>query len=405
MDAAFGPKNFLNEIIWKRTTTKGDYKQGAVNWPRIHDVILYYCKDRDSGIEFTQMFAPYSDDYLSSKYPYEDDQGRRYGLWDVTAPGSGSRGHPRFEFMGVTRYWRYSKDKMEALLSQGRIIQPSRGAVPRYKRYLDEMPGISLGDDWNDIPPINSQAQERLGYPTQKPEALLERIILASSRAGDTVLDPFCGCGTAVAVAQRLKRHWIGIDITHLAITLIRHRLKNSFGNRVPYRVIGEPVSLPDAQALAEQNAYQFQWWALGLVGARPTEQRKGADRGIDGRLYFHDEPGGKTKQIILSVKSGNVTVKDIRDLRGVLDREQAEIGVLITLEEPTKPMQAEAASTGFYKTPYGNHPRLQILTVGQLLEAGGRIDYPPELARNDLTFKKAPKARKAGPQQLPLKQ
>jgi len=189
-----------------------------------------------------------------------------------------------------------------------------------------------------------------------------------------------------------------------LAITLIRHRLKNTFGNKAHYEVVGEPVSLPDAQALAQQDPYQFQWWALGLVGARPTEQKKGADRGIDGRLFFHDEPGGKTKQIVLSVKSGNVTVKDVRDLRGVLEREQAEIAVLITLEEPTKPMQGEAASAGFYKTPYGNHPRLQILTIQELLETGRRIDYPPEFARTDMTFKKAPKARKAGPKQLSLK-
>ncbi len=207
---------------------------------------------------------------------------------------------------------------------------------------------------------------------------------------------------TAIAVAQRLNRQWIGIDITHLAITLIRHRLKNTFGGEAEYKVIGEPVSLPDAQALAQQNAYQFQWWALGLVGARPTEQKKGADRGIDGRLYFHDEPGGKTKQIVLSVKSGNVTAKDVRDLRGVLEREQAEISVLITLEEPTKPMLGEAASAGFYKTPYGNHPRLQILTIKELLEEGRRIDYPPEQARVDMTFKKAPKAR-GTTKQLPL--
>ena len=405
MDAVFAPDNFVNEVSWKRTTTKGDYRQGAFNWPRIRDVILYYCKDRRQKATFQQQFAAYSTEYIASKYSHKDTGGRAYMLDNLTAPGAGSRGRPKYEFMGVTKYWRYSKEKMKLLLAQGRVVQPSPGAVPRYKRYLDEMPGIAIGDEWGDIPPINSQAQERLGYPTQKPEALLERILNASSNEGDTVLDPFCGCGTTIAVAQRLKRRWIGIDITHLAISLIRHRLKNTFGNKVQYQVIGEPVSLPDAQALAQQNAYQFQWWALGLVGARPTEQKKGADRGIDGRLYFHDEPGGKTKQIVLSVKSGNVTVKDIRDLRGVLDREQAEIGVLITLEEPTKPMQGEAASAGFYKTPYGNHPRLQILTIRELLEEGRQIDYPPEFARADLTFKKAPKARRAGSQQLPLKQ
>jgi NACHT-associated inactive restriction endonuclease len=204
-----------------------------------------------------------------------------------------------------------------------------------------------------------------------------------------------------VVVAERLKRQWIGIDITHLAISLIRHRLKDAFGDKAKFEVIGEPVSLPDAQELAKNDPYQFQWWALGLVEARPVDHKKGADHGIDGRHYFHDDEGGKTKQIILSVKSGGVTVKDVRDLRGVIEREQAEIGVLITLEEPTKPMLSEAASAGFYKTPYGNYPKLQILTIEKLLE-GGRIDYPPEHARVNVTFKKAPKARHAS-KQLPL--
>ena len=176
-------------------------------------------------------------------------------------------------------------------LNDGLVIQPHPGAIPRFKRYLDEQDGKPIGDVWMDFPPINSQAQERLGYPTQKPEALLERIVKASSNEGDVVLDPFCGCGTAVAVAQRLNRQWIGIDITHLAITLIRHRLKDSFGDSVKFKVIGEPVSIPDAGTLAKNDPYQFQWWALGLVGARPVEQKKGADKGIDGRLYFHDEP------------------------------------------------------------------------------------------------------------------
>jgi len=252
------------------------------------------------------------------------------------------------------------------------------------------MKGVALGDMWWDIPAINSQAQERLGYPTQKPEALLERIINAGSNEGDTVLDPFCGCGTAIAVAQRLNRNWIGIDITHLAIGLIKSRLRDAFGDEVSntYKVIGEPTSLPDAQELAHEDPYQFQWWSLGLVGARRTEQKKGADQGIDGRLYFHDEENGKTKQIILSVKSGHISVKDVRDLRGVIEREKAEIGVLITLEEATKPMRAEAAAASFYKSPWGSHPRLQILTIAELLD-GDRIDYPPTV---NVTHKRAPR-------------
>jgi len=256
---------------------------------------------------------------------------------------------------------------------------------------------------WRDISAINSQAQERLGYPTQKPEALLERIINASSNEGETVLDPFCGCGTAISVAQRLNRNWIGIDITHLAIGLIKSRLLDAFGRSVAktYTVIGEPTSLPDAAELAHEDPYQFQWWSLGLVGARPTEQKKGADQGIDGRLFFHDEGGtGKTKQILFSVKAGHVNVSQLRDLRGVIDREKAEIGVLLCLEDVTKPMRTEAASAGFYKSPWGNHPKLQILTIEELFEGKG-VDYPHPAG--NLTFKRAPKVETPVPEQMEL--
>lgn len=389
LDAIFEGPNFLNEIVWKRTTTKNDYVQGARNWPRIHDVLLNFGKAAPTAT-FNQPFAEYDESYIRSHYYSVDEDGRHFQLTDLTAPGSGMRGHPQYEFMGVTRYWRYNKEKMQKLLEEGRVIQPRPGGVPRYKRYLDEMKGVALGDMWWDISAINSQAQERLGYPTQKPEALLGRIINASSNEGDTVLDPFCGCGTAIAVAQRLNREWLGIDITHLAIGLIKSRLRDAFGDDVSktYEVIGEPVSIPDAQELAKEDPFQFQWWSLGLVGARRIEQKKGADQGIDGRLYFHDDESGKTKQIILSVKSGHISVKDIRDLRGVIEREKAEIGVLITLEEPTKPMRTEAAAAGFYKTQWGNHPRLQILTIAELLE-GARMDYPPTV---NVTHKRAPR-------------
>jgi site-specific DNA-methyltransferase (adenine-specific) len=242
---------------------------------------------------------------------------------------------------------------------------------------------------------LNANDPERLGYPTQKPRRLLERILLASTAEGDTVLDAFCGCGTTVEAAQKLGRRWIGIDVTFLATNLIKGRLLDAFGAEVTYRVIGEPKTVQDARALAEQDKYQFQFWALGLVKARPapSEQKKGADRGIDGRLFFHDEwPSGKTKQVILSVKGGHVGVGDVRDLRGVLDREQAQIGVLITLEEPTQPMRAEAASCGSYQSPWGTHPRLQIRTVGELL-AGRKVDMPPP-GQVNVTFKRAPAAK-----------
>jgi len=206
------------------------------------------------------------------------------------------------------------------------------------------------------------------------------------------VLDPFCGCGTAIAVAQRLNRPWIGIDITQAAIRTIKERLADTFGGEVQYTVIGEPTTVPDAQALAAQDPYQFQWWALGLVGARPAEGKRGADQGIDGRLYFHDGNTAETKQIIFSVKAGHTGVAHVRDLRGVVDREQAEIGVLITMQAPTQPMRTEAASAGFYESPWGQHPRLQLLTIDDLL-SGQKVDYPMVRGAN-VTYEKAPRAK-----------
>jgi hypothetical protein len=293
---------------------------------------------------------------------------------------------------------------MDDLIKQGRVVQPRPGAVPRYKRYLDEMPGLALGDVWMDIPPINSQAQERLGYPTQKPEALLERIIASSSNPGDVVLDPFCGCGTTIAAAQKLERNWIGIDITHLAINLIKSRLQDAFGEDIKktYRVIGEPVSIPDAEQLAAEDPYQFQFWALGLVGARPHEERRGADKGIDGRLFFHDEgASGKAKQVIISVKAGKVTRSHVHELRGVVEREKAQIGVLISFHEPTRQMREEAASAGFYDSPWGKHPRIQLITIAELLD-GRTIDYPRTKGSN-VTYKQAPRAVKKVAEQLDL--
>ena len=235
-----------------------------------------------------------------------------------TTEGESGQDWRGFSVRAIGRHWRTTQAELDRLVNEGKIYFPPNG-FPRGKRYLDEAEGVLLQAVWTDISPINSQAQERLGYPTQKPEPLMERIIRASSNEGDIVLDPFCGCGTTISVAQRLKRRWIGIDVTHLAITLIKHRLHTAFRRLADFKVIGEPVSLPDAETLAKQDPYQFQWWALGLVGARPVEQKKGSDKGIDGRLFFHDDPAsGKTKQIIFSVKSGHVGVKDVRELDSV---------------------------------------------------------------------------------------
>ncbi|MGO9274572.1 MAG: DNA methyltransferase [Terriglobia bacterium] len=388
MDAGFRPEHFLSEVVWKRTGTHSSAKR----WGPIHDTILVYAKATPSH-SWNRPYVPLSDKHMERHYRHLDSQGRRYEHGELTAPGirRGKSGLPwrGFDVTSLGRHWTTTVDGLEELYASGRIYLPEDGSWPRRIRYEDESKGRALGDVWEDIPPLNMVARERLGYPTQKPEALLERVINASSNVGDTVLDPFCGCGTAVAVAQRLKRQWIGIDITHLAIGLVRRRLFDAFGSSLQFEVKGEPVSMPDAEKLAREEPYQFQAWALGLVGARPTELKKGADKGIDGRLYFHDKPR-TTRQVIISVKGGHPMLTHVRDLRGVMEREKAEIGVLITMREPTQPMRAEAASGGFYKAPWGKEsPRLQILTIADLL-SGKAIDFP----RENVTFKKAPKAQ-----------
>ena len=382
LDSIFGVGLFRTEIIWERVTSAASSKAIANSFPRNHDVILMYTKGKDST--FNRIYQPYSEKYIG-RFTHEDGRGKYY--WDHLKT--------------------YSQETLERLIEEDRVKLPlTPGRNPRVKNYLHEGKGQLLSNVWSDIPPINSQAQERLGYPTQKPEALLERIIKASSNEGDLVLDPFCGCGTTVSVAQRLGRAWIGIDITFAAMTLMKERLVRAFGDQVKYKTVGEPTSLPDARALAESDPYQFQWWALGLVGARPADEKKGADHGIDGRLFFHDEPtGGETKEIVLSVKAGHTNVAHVRDLGHVVDREGAVIGVLITMQEPTRPMRAEAAGTGFYVHPVTGqrYPKLQIVTVEELL--AGKLIERPYASFPTATFKPAPAAKKAHaePPALPL--
>lgn len=261
---------------------------------------------------------------------------------------------------------------------------------------------MPVQDWWDDILRVGNTSRERLGYPTQKPETLLERIIKASSNEGDTVLDSFCGCGTAIAVAQRLNRRWIGIDITHLAISLLKYRLSDAFGDDVKYEIIGEPIDEASARALAQQDRYQFQWWALSLIRARPYQgKKKGADEGVDGVIYFQDIDPEKpkkpvTQKIIVQVKSGRVSVKDIRELKTVVDNQNAVIGVFITLESPTKPMITEAATAGIFQRFQATYPKIQIRMIKELLEGRG-IEYPQ--TNIDLTFKKAVRRSKSGDQ------
>jgi len=424
LDAIFGPTKFRTEIIWKRSSAHSDTRQGRKQHGRIHDVLLFYTKGDEW--QWNPMHTPYDPEYVAERFRNADAHGR-YKDADLTAAKPGgdtsyewrvkrrSRGEwthdlsnewesPKdgWEYRTVRpspgRYWAYSRTNMIAFAEDDRLHYFSSG-MPRLKQYAEDLPGIGLQDLWSDIPPINSQAQERLGYPTQKPEALLERVLTTSSNEGEIVLDPFCGCGTTISVAERLHRRWIGIDVTHLAISLIRHRLQSAFGSKLaPYEVVGDPKDLEGARALAEVNRHQFEWWALSLVEARPAQdKKKGADAGVDGYVYFFDDKSGQAKKIAMQVKSGHVGASQIRDLKGAIEREKAAIGGFITLEEPTAPMKKEAASAGFYvpeNFPRMKCPRVQILTIEELL-AGKQLDYPRVAPAG--TFKAAEPTPKAG--------
>ena len=389
MDAIFGPTSFKNEVIWKRTSGHSD----ARKYGRAHDVILYYTQSNKAI--WNQPYQPFDDGYVEQYYSYKDPDGRRWMSGDLGAAGLQGGGY-EYEWKGVTRVWRVPQTTMERLDSEGRVFYTKNG-IARRKRYLDESNGLKAQDIWADIQALRSWHTERLGYPTQKPEALLERIISASSNEGDVVLDPFCGCGTAIAAAERLNRNWIGIDVTHIAITLIRHRLRDSFGEELrPYSVLGDPKDLPSAAALAQNDRYQFEWWALGLVDARPAQdKRKGADSGVDGYISFFDDGSGKAKRVVVQVKSGHVQRNQIATLKGDMEREKAEIGLFVTLEPPTAPMRSEAAAAGFYEpSHFLNHkfPRVQILTIEELL-CGAQAQYPR--FGPDATFRKAPRRQR----------
>lgn len=344
LDAVFGPRSFRNEIIWHYfNKMQGNIKRLASD----HDLIFWYSKGRD----FT--FHPVMEERVGGP------QRMLKRRWD-----------------GERQMLVNAKDE------SGKVQY-----IERTHRMADDV--------WR-MPMLQPASRERLGYPTQKPVALLERIIAMASNEGDVVLDPFCGCGTTIDAAQHLGRRWLGIDITHLAIGLIKHRLLDRYGLDVAktHRVIGEPTTVDDAAVLAKEDPFQFQAWALGLVGGRIAgSDRKGGDKGIDGRLYFHDSANGPTRQVVLSVKAGHLVPAYVRDLRGVLARERADLGVLISFESASSGMRAEAADAGFYESPWGKHPRIQLLTVGEILD-GRRIDYP--VAAN-VTLRRAQRAESGG--------
>jgi DNA modification methylase len=330
MDAVFGADNFRNEVVWAYSNSGRPRDRYAQK----HDILLVYGRAASTYFNAKAARVPYSQAYIDSHFRDVDEQGRKV--------------RRRFD------------------AGKWRVYYPDEGMIPN--------------DVWTDIPSLNSVARERLGYPTQKPVALLDRIIAGSCPPGGVVLDPFCGCGTAIVAAQRTGRRWIGIDITHHATALIKNRLIDEYGPALAadIRIIGEPTTVEDARILAADDPFQFQAWALGLVGARPLNGVKhGADRGIDGGLFFHESEGGITRQILISVKAGNTGPSHVRDLRGVVEREQAAIGVLISLAGPTAAMRSEAAEAGYYDLKGHRYPRLQLRTVADLLDGRG-IEYPP---------------------------
>jgi len=376
MDAIFRTSNFRNEVLWKRFNFHSDAKR----FGRVSDRLLFYTKSEI--YTFNKLRVDFSEDYKDSKFTHCEGD-RRFRLSDLNPPAG--RG-PIYEYHGATKAWRYTKDKMLQLEAEGRIYTDSK--IPQLKRYLDELEGQAVHDVWTDISPINSQAKERLPYPTQKPEALLERIIKASSNEGDIVLDPFCGCGTAIVVANKLNRKWIGIDVTYLAIDLIEKRLVDSFGIDVRsiYKVYGNPYDFASAQALFDKDRkdkHAFELWALSLVNARSRIK----DSGVDGIIGFIDDDNN-TKRIVVQVKGGeSLTPTIMRDLHGTVQNEDAVMGLLISLHKPTMGFYEYATHAGDYKTTQRDKPfpLLQIRTIEELLS--GRIfDLP--MSRKSLSKK-----------------
>jgi len=379
--------NFLNEIVWKRAhTVKGNFGQGSKFFGPNTDTILFYSKS--DGHKFNPVFSGYSEDYLKKFYRYSEVDGRRYRLISMIGPGGAAKGNPQYEFMGVTRYWRYSKQRMAELQKAGMIVQNKPGRVPQRKQYLDNGKGVACQSLWDDIQALSPTAEERVGYPTQKPAALLERIIFASSNEGDVVLDAYCGCGTTVAVAQAMNRRWIGIDVTYEAIATILRRLEKKFGAEFvkSIQLDGIPRDMKSAIALAHKKddrpRKEFEKWAILTYTANRAvvNQKKGADRGIDGIFYFwNGAHNGQVGKMILQVKSGAVHRNDIATLRGDMERDQAALGCLITLEEPTEAMSREAKSAGIYdnKARGIKCDRIRMVRVEDLILKPERLELP----------------------------
>ncbi|KRQ21922.1 restriction endonuclease subunit M [Mycobacteroides sp. H110] len=381
LDAMFDARNFRNEIIWNRTAAKA---LQTTRVARNHDVILAYGKSENFTFNSDAMFAPYDETDLDAKtrekYSLKDKDGRRYQLTSLINPAA-NRPNLTYEFLGVTRVWRWTKERMQAAYESGQVVQTAPGRVPRLKRYLDEQRGKPLSDIWTDITPINARAAERLGYPTQKPVALLERIIKLTTNPGDVVLDPFCGCGTTVDAAQRLGREWVGVDITQLAVDVITKRLQHTFGSEVfdQIRITGIPKDLGGARALFDRSPLEFETWAVTMVNAEPNRKQV-ADKGVDGIARFPLGGKGQIGKLIVSVKGGKtIGPAMVRELLGAVEARKAQMGVLITLAPPTRGVTDAIDHGGVFTHPANGqkYPRLQHITVADLL-AKKRPQVPP---------------------------
>ena len=378
LDVVFGPLCFLNEITWKRTSSHNDTKR---KFGDVADTILAFTKD-PTAYKLRTQYLPYSEKYLKDFYRFQDPDGRRFRVSDLRSPNP--RPNLTYDYTasnGITykphqNGWAVSLAKMQQMDEEGRLYFPkATDGRLQAKRYLDEMPGTPVGCIWDDIMPVQSQAKERRGYPTQKPLALLERIIAASTDEGDVVLDPFAGCGTSIVAAERMNRKWIGIDITYLAINEVVARLneEKAEGRELIYELLGTPKDEAAARALFEnskaQNHKPFEQWAVTLVDGKYND-KKGADRGIDGRIQLWDMQGNYREGVI-QVKGGNaLTLSTVRDFAQVINREKAVFGIMIAQKEPTKEMKMEAESMGYADWPGSKKiPRYQILTTQGILE------------------------------------
>jgi site-specific DNA-methyltransferase (adenine-specific) len=406
LDAIFGPDRFLNEVVWKRTHSHGDPSRhfGAVT-----DSLLVYTKSK--SYTFNPQYRPFAEDYAAKRFNGEDEDGRMWQSVTLRSPNPRPNLHYPYPASNGVTYkphkngWSCEPEVMARYDRENRLHFPTKpGGQLRLKMYLDESKGVKVQSLWEDIPPINSQAVERVGWPTQKPLALLDRVIRTSSNDGDLVLDAFCGCGTTVLSAERTGRRWIGIDIAQKGVEILEKRFKDD-GRPAP-SIVWHPADLDAAVALADRDKEQFEVW----VRRKLRLKKRPKDRGIDGECYFKDIDG-KSWHTIVSVKGGKMlNPAMVRELRGTIEREHAAIGVLVCAVDPSREMRLEATRAEFLPVSdaYGPIPRIQIVTVEQLLREKRPIRAPgdnqtpkqaptlPQRGQTGMLFPATSKARPA---------